>query len=107
MRLLADLLYSLALFALAPWLLVRSLATGRYRLGLRQKLLGTPASEVKPASGRRVWFHGVSVGEIQLLVTIVEQFRERFPDCVPVISVTTDTGMAEARRRFADTDIVY
>jgi len=110
MRLLADLLYSLILLALAPWMVVRSLATGRYRRGLRPKLLGTPLLRT-PASGSpdapRVWFHGVSVGEIQLLVTIVAQFRQRFPDYRPVVSVTTDTGMAEARRRFVDVEIVY
>jgi 3-deoxy-D-manno-octulosonic-acid transferase len=103
--LLLDLVYLLALLALSPWLVWRSAATGRYRRDLAAKLLG----RVRVANPHRnpvVWFHAVSVGEVNLLGTLVPAFRKRHPDFLVVVSSTTDTGLAEARRRFADLAVV-
>src|SRR3954453_14446674 len=58
MRRLLDAAYLAALLLLSPWLLWRAWRTGRYRQGLRDKLLGF-AGEA-PAGG--VLFHGRSVG---------------------------------------------
>src|SRR5206468_5001757 len=54
-----------------------------------------------------VWFHGVSVGEIHLLRTVVAAFRRRCPGRVCAISTTTDTGHDEARRCFPDLPVFY
>lgn len=103
--LLLDLLYALALVALSPWLLWRSVRTGRYRNDLAAKLLGRvtlSGSRKQPV----VWFHAVSVGEVNLLGTLIPAFRQRRPDCRVVVSATTDTGLAEARKRFAEIDVI-
>ena len=105
MPLLLDALYLLALAVLSPWLVWRAVATGRYRRDLGAKLLGrvhVPNPDQKPVA----WFHGVSVGEIHLLATVVAAFRGRHPGWVVVVSSTTDTGLAEARTRFADLSVV-
>lgn len=105
MPLVLDALYLLALVALSPWLAWRAAVTGRYRRDLAAKLLGrvaVPNPDSKPVA----WFHGVSVGEVHLLVTLVGAFRKRHPDWVVVVSSTTDTGLAEARVRFADCVVV-
>ena len=105
MHLLFDLLYLLLLALLTPWLTLRAIRTGRYRHDLYAKLFGSSAianSARKPV----VWFHGVSVGEIHLLGTVVAAFRKRHPDWHAVVSSTTDTGLAEARTRFADCVVV-
>ena len=52
------------------------------------------------------WFHAVSVGEVNLLGTLVPAFRKRHPDWLVVVSSTTDTGLAEARQRFADLAVI-
>src|SRR5262249_38895151 len=83
---------------LSPWLLWRAWRTGRYRRGLRDKLLGL--SRDVPAGA--VWFHAVSLGEVHVLRQLVPAFRERFPGRPVVSSSTTDTGLAEARRLFAE-----
>ncbi|MBA4065155.1 MAG: 3-deoxy-D-manno-octulosonic acid transferase [Isosphaera sp.] len=102
---LVDLVYLLALLLLSPWLLWRAAATGRYRRGLAAKLLGRVA--VPDPGGRPVaWFHAVSVGEVNLLGTLVPAFRRRRPGFAVVVSSTTDTGLAEARRRFPDLPVV-
>lgn len=100
-----NLIYGLVLLLLLPWLVFRSLSTGRYRRGLKQKLFGSmPAIPVdKPV----VWFHGVSVGEINLLVTVIKAFRLRHPDWHCIVSTTTETGMAEAQKRFTDLNVIY
>src|SRR4029079_4634474 len=53
-----------------------------------------------------VWFHAVSVGEVNLLGTLVPAFRKRHPNQLIVISSPTDTGLAEARKRFPDLTII-
>ncbi len=95
---LLNAVYLLALLLLSPWLLWRALRTGRYRKGLRAKLLGL--SDPLPAGA--VWFHGVSVGEVHLLRQVVAAFRRRNPDRPCVISASTDTGLEEARKCFPD-----
>ncbi|MCS6865000.1 MAG: 3-deoxy-D-manno-octulosonic acid transferase [Gemmataceae bacterium] len=100
-----DLLYFLALIALSPWLLWRAATTGRYRREWAAKLLGRV--RLPPAQpGPVVWFHAVSVGEIHLLGTLVPAFRQRHPDWRVVVSSTTDSGLAEARRRFRDLPVI-
>lgn len=104
MRFLFDLLYLLAGVALSPWLVWRAARTGRYRQHLAVKLFGRV--EVPASSAHTVWFHGVSVGEIHLLVTLVAAFRKRHPDWRAVVSSTTDTGLAEARAKFPDLTVI-
>ena len=106
---LLNILYLLALILLSPWLLYRALRTGRYRRNLVAKFLGSssirnPQSAIR--NPRRVWFHGVSVGEVHLLRQVVAAFRKRFPDIECVISSTTDTGFDEARRCFPDLAVI-
>src|SRR4051812_31435983 len=101
MPLALNAIFLLALFTLAPWLLVRSFRTGRYRRHLRDKLIG-PSRPLSDGTRPVVWFHGVSVGEVHLLRQVVRAFRERHPNWQVVVSSTTDTGLAEARKYFTD-----
>jgi 3-deoxy-D-manno-octulosonic-acid transferase len=96
-----NLLFGAALTLLLPWLVYRSLRTGRYRQHLRDKLLG-PEQPLTDCTRPVAWFHGVSVGEVHLLRQVVRAFRERHPDWQVVVSSTTDTGLAEAQKHFAD-----
>jgi 3-deoxy-D-manno-octulosonic-acid transferase len=49
-----------------------------------------------------VWFHAVSVGEVLLLRPLVAEMQRRRPRWDIVISTTTQTGHAVARRTFPD-----
>ncbi|VTS03271.1 Three-deoxy-D-manno-octulosonic-acid transferase domain protein OS=Pirellula staleyi (strain ATCC 27377 / DSM 6068 / ICPB 4128) GN=Psta_4166 PE=4 SV=1: Glycos_transf_N [Gemmata massiliana] len=102
---LLNLVYLLALTILSPWLMWRAARTGRYRQNLTAKLFGR--TRLAPlAKGPVAWFHAVSVGEVNLLGTLVPQFRKRHPDWHVVVSSTTDTGLVEARKQFADLDVI-
>jgi 3-deoxy-D-manno-octulosonic-acid transferase len=100
---LLDALYAVALMLLSPWLLWRAWRTGRYRRDLPAKLFGLAAP---PGRKGGVWFHGVSLGEVNLLRTVVAAFRRRHPDVPCVVSATTDTGLDAARRHFADLPVI-
>ncbi len=100
---LLNILYLVALSLLSPWLIWRLVRTGRYRKDLLPKLTGRITSSTHPPT---IWFHAVSVGEVHLLVPLVAAFRRRRPSWQIVVSSTTDTGLAEARARFADLTVV-
>jgi 3-deoxy-D-manno-octulosonic-acid transferase len=95
---LLNLLYLLALCLLSPWLTYKALTTGKYRRGLWHKLTGRAFR--RRGDAPCIWFHGVSVGEIHLLQHVVAAFRRRHLHWHCVISTTTDTGYAEAEKRF-------
>ena len=101
---LLNLLYLSILAMLSPWLVWRSWRTGRYRQNVAAKLLGRVT--IIKSSAPVAWFHGVSVGEIHLLATLVATFRKRHPDWQIVVSSTTDTGLSEAQNRFADCAVI-
>ena len=106
MALLFNTLYLLVILTASPYLLVRILLTRRLKPGLSAKLFGTKQVG-NPDSSRRIWFHGVSVGEIHLLSTVIAAFRRRHPDWDCIVSTTTETGMSEARKRFPDLQVIY
>src|SRR5262249_52916925 len=105
MSYLLDAFYLLILFLFSPWLLYKSLTTGKYRRGMWSKFTGR--AFLRSGSAPCVWFHGVSVGEIHLLRQLVARFRQWHPDWECVISTTTDTGFEEATKRFPDATVFY
>lgn len=97
MTLVFDLIYVLAVLVGWPWLLWR-----RWRRGPS----GVPWTEYfgrvpsRPVSAHCVWLHGVSLGEINATRTIVAELRRRLPEVVVVVSSTTRTGLAQARKLY-------
>jgi len=105
MSLLLNLAYLVVLVIFSPWLVYKSLTTGKYRRGLWAKFTGRAflRTNLSPC----VWFHGVSVGEIHLLRQLVAGFRQQHPEWQCMISTTTDTGFEEATKRFAELPVFY
>ncbi len=93
-----DLIYILALVVSAPWLLLRSWRTGKYRRGWAGRLGRLSATEraaIAPA-GRRVLLHCVSVGELASAAELINEILKLGDDIQVIVTVTTDTGMAQA-----------
>lgn len=105
MPLALDLLYIMMLAAISPALLFRSVRSGRYRDGWAEKVWGKAPRRI--GSGPCIWFHAVSVGEVLLLRPIVEELSRRRPNWDVVISTTTPTGLAVARRTFPELVTFY
>ena len=93
-------IYLALLVLVSPWLLYRASRTGRYRSGWSEKFLGDAPARLgdRPC----VWFHAVSVGEVLLLKPLVGELARRRPGWEVVISTTTHTGLAVARRSFPE-----
>jgi 3-deoxy-D-manno-octulosonic-acid transferase len=98
---LLNVLYLIAMLVAAPWLFYRAFRTGRYRQGIREKLLGFGGA-LPPGE---VWFHGVSVGEVHLLRQLIGAFKQRRPEVNCGVSASTHTGLAEAMKAFPDVTV--
>jgi 3-deoxy-D-manno-octulosonic-acid transferase len=98
MTYLLNVLYFVSLLVLSPWIIFRSVTIGKSRRGIRAKFTGRAFK--RRGDAPCIWFHGVSVGEIHLLQHVVAAFRQRHLDWHCVVSTTTDTGFAEAEKRF-------
>ncbi|HVX12522.1 MAG TPA: 3-deoxy-D-manno-octulosonic acid transferase [Pirellulales bacterium] len=105
MRYLFNLAY-IALIALAsPLLVYRAIAQGKYRTGWLQKLFGLVPS--RPGDGPCIWFHAVSVGEVNLLAPLLAEIGRRSPEWRCVVSTTTMTGFAAARKKYGGLTVFY
>lgn len=101
---LLNAVYLVALLAWSPLILWQRWIHAKQRGGWRDRLCGPElakdATRVEKQDAPVLWLHAVSVGEVNLLATLVPALRERFPNFRFAISSTTDTGLALARERF-------
>ncbi len=95
MRFLLDAIYTAAGLLYLPVLLYRMLILGKSRTGWRERLGGV--AEL-PGTGKSIWIHAVSVGEVNATQTLIKAIERELPDLPVVISTTTDTGYARARQ---------
>jgi 3-deoxy-D-manno-octulosonic-acid transferase len=95
-----SLLLTIGVIALMPRFLFGALRHRKYITGLSERLGKVPAVK---ADGRPVvWLHCVSVGETEAARPLVRALRSRFPAYALVVTTTTLTGQAFARKAFAD-----
>jgi 3-deoxy-D-manno-octulosonic-acid transferase len=91
-----------------PYWLFQMLRHGKYRQGLAERLGQLPARLQLPQEHEPViWVHAVSVGEVFAVAGLVEELRRCFPQHRIVVSTTTDTGQALARKRFGEKNVFY
>ncbi len=97
-------LYALLIAAFSPVLALRACRSGKYRQGWAEKFLGRSPrrGDDRPC----LWFHAVSVGEVLLLKPILAEIARR-DDWTVVISTTTTTGLAVARRTYPELVTFY
>lgn len=100
MSYLLNLVYAVVGLVASPWLLYRACRTRRYRQGWWAKLFGVVPRRI--GEGPCVWLHAVSLGEVNLIGPLVAEMLRRRPELDCVISTTTATGYAQAKRQFAE-----
>ena len=107
-----DLIYPLVILCAGilaiPYIVYKSIRRKKYRHGWAQKLLGA-APNLPPTQpgAKRIWLHGVSVGEVNLLKSIVRELEKKRPDWEYVVSATSETGFELARKLFGDRAPVF
>ena len=98
----------LASLGALPYFAVKSLRTGKYRAGLRQRFGHVPREIIAALGGvQPLWLHAVSVGEVIAAVPLVHALRQRWPHRPILISTVTQTGQATAREKMAATACLY
>ena len=103
---LLNIAYSLLLiFFSLPWLAIQAVRKGKYREGYAAKFLGLVPR--RKSDRVCVWLHAVSVGEVNLLAPLLRTIRQQRPDWECVVSTTTASGMALAKKKYADLGVFY
>ena len=91
-------------------LLYGAIRYGKYRRGWSAKLLGHV--HVREKTGRRVWLHAVSVGEVNLAEGLINRLliaaeQHHVGPLDVVVSTTTVTGFELAKKRFPAQTVFY
>ncbi|WP_375793502.1 lipid IV(A) 3-deoxy-D-manno-octulosonic acid transferase [Chlamydia sp. 12-01] len=81
-----------------PKILYKRFVHGKYKKSLKIRF-GLKKLQL-PGEGPVVWFHGASVGEVSLLVPIVQQFMKDYPQWRCVVTACTESGHENAERLF-------
>jgi len=103
-RVLLNVVYLLAAVLALPWVAWRRLSGGRPVAAPWTRFTGRVTVTDTPVGTARIWLHGVSVGEVQLLGVLAGELRRQAEvmgrplDCV--ISSSTTTGLEVAATRF-------
>ena len=101
---LLNVVYLLVGLVALPWVAWRKLSGGRPVAAPWQRFVGRVELEPPEPAVSRIWLHGVSVGEVQLLASLAGELERqaeaagRRIECV--ISSSTTTGLDVAARRF-------
>ncbi|HEY5236160.1 MAG TPA: glycosyltransferase N-terminal domain-containing protein, partial [Rhabdochlamydiaceae bacterium] len=98
---LALLLYTIVSLPKFIWEAIRY---GKHRKSFLEKLGFNMPVFTLPADGARIWVHSISMGETKAVAPLVEQIRQQMPNASIVISTTTETGLAEAKRSMPELD---
>jgi 3-deoxy-D-manno-octulosonic-acid transferase len=103
-RMLLDVVYLVVALVALPWVAWRRLSGGRPVAAPWRRFVGWVGLGPPAAGVERIWLHGVSVGEVQLLASLAAELERqaeaagRRIECV--ISSSTTTGLEVAARRF-------
>lgn len=105
MRWLLNAVYLLLLLLLLPRFLFVAFRDGKYREGWAAKLGGfvPHRGDDRPC----VWLHAVSLGEVNLLGTLISRIEREMPGLSIYITTTTRTGYATARLRYVQHTVSY
>lgn len=99
MRFLYNVLFLTGFVLSAPFHFLKMVRRGNWSSGFGERF-GNYDHRLKQALTNRhvIWFHAVSVGEVNLCTQLIQVLEPRAPNYKIVVSTTTSTGMAELQR---------
>lgn len=109
MNRLINVLYETILFIISllalPKLLYDYFIYKKYRQSFFARLgIKNQTKNKKIETNALIWIHAVSMGETKAAVALTRELKRLFPDSSLLISSTTETGHAEAKRSFPFAD---
>ena len=54
----------------------------------------------------RVWLHGASAGDLLSLQPMMRELKTKMPGCCIIVTTVTNSGLAMARKKLAEADVV-
>lgn len=99
-RLAYNIIFNVGFAISAPFYFLKMWRRGNWRDGFAQRF-GDYDSKFKQSLTNRqvIWFHAVSVGEVNICTQLIRALEPRAPLLKIVVSTTTSTGMAELRKK--------
>jgi 3-deoxy-D-manno-octulosonic-acid transferase len=98
-RLIYNLLWPLGLLIFLPGYFAKMIRRGGYREKFGERLgIYDPAVRNRLSDRRSTWLHAVSVGEVNIALKLTNALRVLEPDLQCVLTTTTTTGFALARK---------
>ncbi len=91
-----------AALTLLPIILIAFVVQPKFRAGFFEKIGFYNIKLDKNKKGRTIFFHAVSVGEVNAVETLIKRTREEFRDSNIVLSTTTKTGQEIARKKLSE-----
>jgi len=96
------LLYLPGLLVALPYYILRMWRRGGYRKSFQHRFGRFHRLEPVALGKQRIWLQAVSVGEVLAIGPLIEALQKD-PSIEIVLTTTTSTGYAEARKRYTDT----
>ncbi|MFM8468778.1 MAG: 3-deoxy-D-manno-octulosonic acid transferase, partial [Limisphaerales bacterium] len=109
MRLLYQLLFPVFFLVSAPYYFWKMWRRGGWQRGFGERF-GKYEESKRTAlgTGRTLWLHAVSVGEVNVCLQLIAELRPRLSGWQFLVSTTTSTGMGELERKLpADVQRIY
>ena len=103
---LLRLVSKIASFVIMPGFTAYSLFTGKKQRGLKDHFGWVPVTEKKPGQ-KLVWMHALSLGEVNGAAPVLKIIREKRPNIMIAVSVTTDAGYDAAHRLLPFADHIF
>ena len=102
-----NLLFPVAFACLLPHFLLRMLRRGGYARDFSQRFARYGAAEAAllAAPGRPIWIQAVSVGELAVAFSFMDELRRRDPAARFVLTTNTSTGHALALKKIQAPDV--
>ena len=99
-RFLYNVIFNIGFALSAPFYFLRMWRRGNWREGFGQRFARYDGKFKQSLTNRtRLWFHAVSVGEVNVCTQLIKAIEARAPLVKIIVSTTTSTGMAELKRK--------
>ncbi|HEX7622142.1 MAG TPA: glycosyltransferase N-terminal domain-containing protein [Anaeromyxobacteraceae bacterium] len=99
-------LYALASYVLFLVFLPVLLFHPKIRHGIPFRLGFYRRSFSRGVGKPRIWLHGASAGDLLSLQPMMKELKRRLPGCCIVVTTITNSGLAMARKKLVEADVV-
>lgn len=100
-KLMMRYLYTLLLYAIIPFVLLRLLWQSRRLEGYRQRLFERFGYiDSIDLHTHSIWIHAVSVGEVTTAIPLIKALQKHYPHHILMITTTTPTGSLQVQKNF-------